>query len=447
MSCNFEKLVCELEEGLSAIPILDVHTHLDAEHLSARGLHDILLYHMVKTDLLAAGCPDGERLSEDPDEAEVYQRLRNAIPYLRYIRNTSGFWGVKTILRELYGWSEQLTEDNWQKVHAIIRERSEDQAWARYILQRAGVRRASTEYWRRRDGRSDDVLQYSLEWAFFARNQRGQNDIALYELERTWSQEEVSGPLPVALDLNSRRPVERPIRTVSDVHAAMEHYAGLIPYDQLLSTAQHISTDIDYRTVSEEEMPFALRQRENATIVERDIYCSYILELFLSELERRGDHIVFQFSLGAEPSTHETISKLKTETVSQLAEMIERHPKLRFQVFLSSSPFNQAICTLVRELPNLSVAGYWWHSFFPPFIRQTIAERLDMVPANKQVGFFSDGYCVDWVFAKAIIVRKQLALVLADKVVMGQYTKDEALAIARQILFETPQTLVGMQPN
>jgi len=40
----------------------------------------------------------------------------------------------------------------------------------------------------------------------------------------------------------------------------------------------------------------------------------------------------------------------------------------------------------------------------------------------------------------------QLAEVLAQKVGQGQYTVDEALAIAWQILFETPQTLLGMQP-
>ena len=52
-----------LEEGLEATPLLDAHTHLDAAHLSARGLHDILLYHMVISDLASAGCPSRARLS------------------------------------------------------------------------------------------------------------------------------------------------------------------------------------------------------------------------------------------------------------------------------------------------------------------------------------------------------------------------------------------------
>ena len=66
-----KQLVDHLTEGLAEIPLLDIHTHLDAAHLSARGLHDMLLYHMVISDLASAGCPSRGRLSEDPDEAEA----------------------------------------------------------------------------------------------------------------------------------------------------------------------------------------------------------------------------------------------------------------------------------------------------------------------------------------------------------------------------------------
>jgi hypothetical protein len=38
-----------------------------------------------------------------------------------------------------------------------------------------------------------------------------------------------------------------------------------------------------------------------------------------------------------------------------------------------------------------------------------------------------------------MIVRKQRARVLAQKVEMGQYTWDEAVATARALLYETPR--------
>ncbi len=101
---------------------------------------------------------------------------------------------------------------------------------------------------------------------------------------------------------------------------------------------------------------------------------------------------------------------------------------------------------MCRELPNFSLAGYWWHNFFPGTIRQVMEERLDMVALNKQCGFFSDAYVVEWTYGKSLLVRKQLAQVLAKKVAQGQYSRADAVSIARAILHETPQTLNRMEP-
>jgi hypothetical protein len=40
-----------------------------------------------------------------------------------------------------------------------------------------------------------------------------------------------------------------------------------------------------------------------------------------------------------------------------------------------------------------------------------------------------------------------MAQVLAQRIEQGQYTMDEALAIARAILYESPQWLLGMKPR
>jgi hypothetical protein len=54
---------------------------------------------------------------------------------------------------------------------------------------------------------------------------------------------------------------------------------------------------------------------------------------------------------------------------------------------------------------------------------------------------------VEWCYAKAMIVRKQMAVVLAEKIAQGQYTFEDAINVAREILFETPQSLCGMTPT
>ena len=437
----------ELEEALAEVPLLDIHTHLVGGKLGAHGLHDVLLYHMVVSDLYAAGCPTGARLTQFPgwpSREEAQARIREAIPFLPHIQNTSSFWGVRIILRDLYGWNEPITNDNWQKLDAMIRERADDRVWHHSILDRLNIRRTGTEIARRGNGEDDDRLQYALEWGFFTRCQWGEYDTALYELERCWGKTPES-PSPIG---SSTRPkTERTIESLPAVRAAIAHYVSAIPYEHVIATATHISTDIDYRLVSDAEMESALRRRSQAGPEERDTYAGYVHEHFLTALERHAERIVLQFSLGAEPLPFETGSRLNQRTIAQLAEMIGRHPKLRFQCLLASRHANQSLCTLARELPNFSLAGCWWHNFFPDAIRQIVAERLDMVPANKQVGFFSDAYCVEWTYAKAIIVRKRLARVLAEKIEQGQYTRDEALEIARAILFESPQSLIGMKPR
>ncbi|HVP19319.1 MAG TPA: hypothetical protein VMU36_10005, partial [Spirochaetia bacterium] len=273
---DITSLGSEIERSLGEIPLLDVHTHLDATHLAARGLHDILLYHMVVSDLVSAGCPDRMRLPESPTEEEARARIERALPFLPAIANTSCAWGVRIILRDLYGWRQPVTAANWRKLDGLIRERARDAGRPREILRQAGIVRSCTELWRRHDGRADDLFQYSLEWGFFARSQWGEYDTAVYELEKAWSEGAPGAPLPVTQE-GGRPPVSRRVRSVADVKDALDAYVAAIPAS-VVSTAQHISTDIDFVDAGERDMSSALRRRARAGPPERDIYASFIME-------------------------------------------------------------------------------------------------------------------------------------------------------------------------
>jgi len=448
---NISATVEELSRRIAALPMLDAHTHLVGGKLGARGLHDILLYHMVVSDLYGAGCPSGSRLSQYPlwpDREEAHARLREAVPYLRHIRNTSMYWGVRIILADLYDWHDEISEDNWLKLDALVRERADDKAWQRAVIQRTGIQRICTEY-ARREARDDgelpdsDLLQYSLEWAFFTRSQWGEHDTALYELERCWGRAPES-PSPIG---GVRPPAERVIRTLDDVHEAVDWYVGRIPAGEILSHATHFSTDVDFQLIGDARMEEALKRRGSAGPPERDIYASYINEAFLTAYEKRfGNTLLFQFSTAAEPLPFETASRISQRTLGQLAEMIGRHPRMQFQCHVSSAHANQTLCTMCRELPNLSLAGFWWHNFFPSIMTRVMEERLDMLPLNRQVGFLSDAYCIEWTYAKSVLVKRLYAEVLAKKVALGMYDMDTAVDIAGALIYESAQRLCGMKP-
>ena len=435
---NQEQALQQIAPQVETMKVFDSHTHLVGGKLAARGLHDILLYHMGISELYAAGCPSGHRLTEYPgwpEKNECHARLREAIPYLAKTMNTSISWGGRMILADLYDWHQPVTLDNFERIDSIIRERANDRTWHREIARKAYIEHAVTETNRREQGLDDDFLFYSVEWAFFTRTQWGEFDTALYELERTWGQP-ATGPTPIGL--KQRPPLERTIRSADDVRDAVRWYVTHFPETQLVSYATPWSMDINYSLVTPDEFEAALKNREHAREKERSIYAAYINEILLEEFGKvYGKRVVFQPSICADPLPYESCSRISQKTLSQYADMVSRHPEIRFAFYTASAHANQTLCTFVRELPNLALGGYWWHCFFPSYISRIISERLDMLPLNRQLGFFSDAYCLEWAYAKAKMVKNAMSRVMASKVETGQYDVETATHIAKTILYDS----------
>jgi len=83
--------------------------------------------------------------------------------------------------------------------------------------------------------------------------------------------------------------------------------------------------------------------------------------------------------------------------------------------------------------------------FYPTIIDQFILERLQILPRNKINGFFSDAYVAEWTYAKACLVRRQLALTLARMVEEEYYTMDLAKDIAADMLSRNPERLYKLE--
>ncbi|MBQ3066217.1 MAG: hypothetical protein IJC98_08275 [Clostridia bacterium] len=434
----------EFYKKIAAIEANDCHTHIDAAHMVARGLHDVMLYHMVISDLYSAGCPNGSRLPEEPTAEEAERRIIEAIDYLPKIKNTSCYFALRIILKDLFDWDEPITHDNWRILDQRIKEYGARPNRAREIMKKANIVKSNTELWRGRDGEYDDIFTYSLEWAFFTRDQWGHFDTALLELEHAWNHDEPCPPLPVTLtpDLIN---FKKKIKTLEDVEVAICHMLDKTPFDKIVTIASHLSSNIHYMKVTKEQMVEALANRENAGPKERDIYANYIFERYLDIYEERGYQIPLAFSMGAEPLPYETGTKLPSESIYELAYVFAAHPKIHFNLSVASASTNQAMCTLCREIPNVSLNAYWWHNFFPTFIERVLAERLDMLAINKMIGFFSDAYCMEWAYAKQVFIRTITANVLWDRIECGRYDEETALEIAKELFYGSASNIYKKQ--
>ena len=217
------------------------------------------------------------------------------IPYLPLIRNTSCSWGVRLILRDLYDWREPITADNWRRLDAHDpRAGRRPRPGAHSILDRLQHpphlhRNAPAA------ARAKTTTACNTRWN--GASSRAANGASSTRPCTSWS---VPGAArrraPRRSAAASARPPTAPSARWTTSTPPWPTTSSSIPYDQVLSTATGISTDIDFRPVSDAEMAAALSRRAQAGPAERDIYASYINEAFLTAPgeARRRDRLPVQ---------------------------------------------------------------------------------------------------------------------------------------------------------
>ncbi|MEM2512317.1 MAG: hypothetical protein QXX61_04185, partial [Ignisphaera sp.] len=91
---NFIELYEELLRELADLEVVDIHQHLNPNQLTAKSFEDIIFYHYIATELASAGMN-----REEFEKAQRKEKLLMALPYFKYVKNTSTFWCLRHILR------------------------------------------------------------------------------------------------------------------------------------------------------------------------------------------------------------------------------------------------------------------------------------------------------------------------------------------------------------
>ena len=111
---------------------------------------------------------------------------------------------------------------------------------------------------------------------------------------------------------------------------------------------------------------------------------------------------------------------------------------------MASAPLSQEMAVLARQFPNVSLAGYWWHNFFPDLITREASLRLQVTPMVKITAFLCDAYYVEWTYGKLQVIRRCLAKAMAGLVADGFLREDALPEILAQILNRTPRAIYGL---
>jgi hypothetical protein len=101
------------------------------------------------------------------------------------------------------------------------------------------------------------------------------------------------------------------------------------------------------------------------------------------------------------------------------------------------------LAVVSRSTPNVHPSGYWRFLSFPTHIRKIIRERIEMLPMTRCCGFASGASCVEWVYGKAKLMRRELAMALAGLVQEGYLVEGTAIEVAGCYLQENPMRIYG----
>jgi len=119
----------------------------------------------------------------------------------------------------------------------------------------------------------------------------------------------------------------------------------------------------------------------------------------------------------------------------QYAELFNAFPEVKFPISVLASVTNQELVSYAWIFPNVITSGHWWYSNTPSFIRRDAAARLEAVPRNKQIAYYSDAYKLEFIAPKFDMYRQTLADILTDDFVAKRgWSEEKAVELGYQVL-------------
>jgi glucuronate isomerase len=130
----------------------------------------------------------------------------------------------------------------------------------------------------------------------------------------------------------------------------------------------------------------------------------------------------------------------------QYRDLFNAFPQVTFPISVLAQASNQELVSYSWIFPNVVTNGHWWYSNIPTYIEIDTRSRLDAVPRNKQIGYYSDMYKLEFALPKFRMYRRVLARALAGDFVVGRgWSEERALALGRQVLRGNVEQIFGVR--
>ncbi|MEM7473575.1 MAG: glucuronate isomerase [Planctomycetota bacterium] len=415
-----EALQKQIFNELDSLVLIDPHTHINPHSPASTTLADILGYHYYTELAHSAGMP--REAIEDPNLSpkEKVGRLAEGIHHLD---NTAQISWLLEVGKELFGVEiERFDATNWETLYDAAQAKLDQPDW------------------------ESEVLAKSKLEAVFLTNDFD-DDLAGFDTKRyipcLRTDELVFHFATKAVRdrLQSCSSVE--VLNLSDLAKAIrqrfEHFSAKGVRACAISLPPFFTPRQISDAAAETALSEVLRDGDSAEDETR-LTLGYWVFWKLAEncVEFK---LPFDLMIGVNRSVYPAGvfqgQDLYDSRVSliQYQELFNAFPQVTFPISVLASVTNQELVSYAWIFPNVTCNGHWWYSNTPSFIARDLQARLEAVPRNKIVGYYSDMYKLEFALPKFAMFKRCLAKVLASHFVQDMnWSETRAIELGKQVL-------------
>jgi glucuronate isomerase len=411
-----------LFEQLDAIVLIDSHSHINPHSAASSNLGDLLGYHYYTELAHSAGLSREEIEQPGISPREKVERL---FGHLGHIDNTIQWSWFLELSRELFGYQGQsIDSSNWTEVYDLAESCMARPDWEDEVLKRSRVEKVflTNDF--------DDPLT-GFDTGRYVPCLR--TDDLVFHLAN-----------PSVRERFARASGEEP-RNSAHLRAGIEklfkHFCGkearacaisLPPWFQPNPHAD------DSPAVAAALDELLLKNLDASEAAKRTMaeWVFWKLAEF-AEAYRLPFDLMIGVNRRVYPNGVYQGQDLYDSRVSliQYQTLFNAFPKLPFPISVLASVTNQELVDYAWIFPNVITHGHWWYSNTPNYIRHDLRGRIEAIPRNKQIGYYSDAYKLEFILPKFRMYKRLLAETLSTEFCQSRgWSEQRALELGQQIL-------------
>jgi len=129
-----------------------------------------------------------------------------------------------------------------------------------------------------------------------------------------------------------------------------------------------------------------------------------------------------------------------------LFPVVERHPNLKFDIYHMGMPYVRECAFLGKNYANAYLNICWSYIVSPEMAADALKEWIDLVPANKIIGFGGDYSTMpENIWAHLEMGKETLSEVFSKKIEKGYMSMDDAKKVLKLWMFENPVNLYKLK--